>query len=73
MLTAKEVFYKIKHSKDKFHQKVNERLRDRVKYETNQTLKTVQKLKNKGLSEERILKEIEKSSEMPKKENENNS
>jgi len=63
---ADPLFWKIKHSKDRFHEKVNEKLRDRVKHEAKETFKVMQRLKNKGLSSERILEEVLKSSEVKK-------
>lgn len=68
----KDIFYRIKQQKDKFHEKINENLRDRIQYEANQTLKVVKRLESKGFSDKEILREIEKSLEMPKKEYENN-
>ncbi len=61
-----ELFWKIKQAKDKFHEKVNEKLRDRVKHEAKETFKIMQRLKNKGLSPERVQEEVLKSSEVKK-------
>jgi hypothetical protein len=63
---ANPLFWKIKQVKDKFHEKVNEKLRDRVRHEAKETFKVMQRLKNKGLSSERILEEVLKSSEVKK-------
>ena len=61
-----ELFWKIKQAKDKFHEKVNEKLRDRVKHEAKETFKIMQRLKNRGLSPERVQEEVLKSSEVKK-------
>ena len=55
---ADPLFWKIKHAKDKFHEKVNEELRDRVRHEAKDTLRIIQRLKSKGHTSEKILRDI---------------
>lgn len=59
-------FWKIKQKKDEFHKKVNEKLRDRVRYQMRDTLKIIGRLKNRGLTDKKISEEISKSSEVKK-------
>ncbi|MEM5854662.1 MAG: hypothetical protein QXG39_08610 [Candidatus Aenigmatarchaeota archaeon] len=67
MLT-KEILKKLQDLKEKLDKKDDERFRDRIRYTISEDLRIFQRLKNRGFSEKKILKEVEKSREMPRKE-----
>lgn len=63
-MSFEKEFEKILRSKEKFHQKLNEDLRDRVKHTAKETFKIIERLKNRGYTDRDILKDISKSREV---------
>lgn len=67
-MVNKEILKKLQDLKEKLDKKDDERFRDRIRYTISEDLRIFQRLKNRGFSEKKILKEVERSREMPRKE-----
>lgn len=58
---SRDIFQKITEAKERHRIKVGENLRERVRSEAKDTMRIIDRLRNKGMTEKEIARDIEKS------------
>jgi hypothetical protein len=58
---GEDLFLKVKEKKEKYHEKINERLRDKVRREAKDTLSFVDRMRARGKTDREIMRDLDKS------------